>query len=141
MATTERRSSKDEPRYEGPYKVMRRTKAGTYVLLDRDGHLLHREFSPSQMKLISRDLSDDWFLTGTVEEILDHADVDGSTVYLVRWENLPKDETSWIPYSDFQDTVMITNYHKKLLNKKRKAAAVRTDVKGKHRAVSTNVQE
>ncbi|KAI9335101.1 hypothetical protein BDR26DRAFT_866188 [Obelidium mucronatum] len=134
MATTERRSSKDEPRYEGPYKVMRRTKAGTYVLLDRDGHLLHREYSPHQMKLISGDLSDDWFLTGSVAAILDHAEVDGATVYLVRWENLPKEETSWIPYSDFQDTVMITNYHKRLLSKKRKAVGATVDTKGKRRA-------
>ncbi|KAJ3282423.1 hypothetical protein HDU79_009937, partial [Rhizoclosmatium sp. JEL0117] len=123
MTITERRNSKDEPRYEGPYRVVKRTKGGTYSLLDRDGHVLHRDYAPQQLKLISSDLSDDWFATGEVADILEHQEIDGANVYLVQWKNLPKDQTSWVPYADFQDTTILQDYHKRILKQKRKAVA------------------
>ena len=42
--------SKLAPRYLGPYKVVRKTKGGSYVLSDATGNLLKRNFPPDQLK-------------------------------------------------------------------------------------------
>lgn len=48
------RSKKLDPRYEGPYTVVRQTQGGSYVLRDEQGLLASRNFAPSQLKLVSR---------------------------------------------------------------------------------------
>src|SRR5690606_23645930 len=42
------------PKYEGPFKVVRRTSRGAYVLRDLNGQLLARNYAPDQMKLVTR---------------------------------------------------------------------------------------
>ncbi|TPX73526.1 hypothetical protein CcCBS67573_g05206 [Chytriomyces confervae] len=118
MTITERRGAKSEPWYEGPYKVVKRTRGSSYQLLDKDGHLLARDYAPQQMKLILADLSDDWFLTGEVATIVTHTEeADRTKIYLVCWKNLLPLQTSWVPYSDFQDTEIVKQYHTDLLRK------------------------
>jgi hypothetical protein len=55
MAVNFTRKYKMEPRYEGPYKVIRRNRGGAYVLMDRDGEVLGRNYAPSQLKMVLSD--------------------------------------------------------------------------------------
>ena len=46
------RSTKLQPFYEGPYKVLRRNRGGSYLLLDHDNTLLPRPAAPVHTKLV-----------------------------------------------------------------------------------------
>ena len=45
--------SKLDPMFKGPFKVIRRTQGGSYILQDNDGKLLPRNYAPFALKLIS----------------------------------------------------------------------------------------
>ncbi|KAI9334566.1 hypothetical protein BDR26DRAFT_866842 [Obelidium mucronatum] len=109
MTLPDVRNSKLEPRYEGPYKIIHRTRQGTLQLLDADGKVLNRKYAPQQLKLVS---SDTFFEpTAEVRGIVKHRqEKDGSNTYLVEWKdkNFPN---QWVPYSDFKDTAIIMKYH------------------------------
>ncbi|KAG1060856.1 hypothetical protein G6F42_027845 [Rhizopus arrhizus] len=48
--------SKLSPLYAGgPYIVVRRTQAGNYILKDETNKLLHRDYTPSESKLVNID--------------------------------------------------------------------------------------
>jgi hypothetical protein len=49
------RSSSLQPFFEGPFKVLRRTRGGSYMLLDTDNILYPRPVAPIHMKLVSSD--------------------------------------------------------------------------------------
>jgi hypothetical protein len=49
------RAHKLAPIYQGPYIVVRKTEAGNYVLKDEKGELLHRDYVPSELKVVSID--------------------------------------------------------------------------------------
>src|SRR3981189_2945868 len=68
------RGNKFEPKYVGPYTIIRRTRNGNFVLSDEVAGLLDRNIPPDQLKLISKktrlnDLNNPIY---EVEEILDH---------------------------------------------------------------------
>ncbi|CEP09771.1 hypothetical protein [Parasitella parasitica] len=42
------------PSYMGPYTVVRKTKGGSYVLADKTGLLMDRDYAPSELKVISQ---------------------------------------------------------------------------------------
>jgi hypothetical protein len=106
MTVPDVRTQKAQARYEGPFKVVRRTRGGTYQLLDADGTLLPRNYAPSQLKVVSDDTS--FAPTAAVLAILDHRTVHGQHEYLTQWHD---STTSWVPYADFQDTELIRAYH------------------------------
>src|SRR5690606_10942348 len=47
------RSNKFEPKYVGPYRIVKRTRNGNYQLKDGTGAELDRRVPPDQLKLIS----------------------------------------------------------------------------------------
>jgi Chromo (CHRromatin Organisation MOdifier) domain len=103
------RRRKLDPRYEGPFKVRRKT-GKTYTLEDNSGALLPRNYAPSALKLIS---ADPVFLSESfqVDTILNHrATTDGKYDYLVRWKNHSEEHDSWEPASNFDDEATIINY-------------------------------
>jgi hypothetical protein len=71
MAMNKTRNNKFEAAYKGPFKVLRRNKGGAYVLQDTDGNAMHRNFTPSELKLISHE-PDETNKSFEVEKILDH---------------------------------------------------------------------
>jgi transposase InsO family protein len=107
MTIPDVRASKAEARYEGPFKVVHRTKGGTYQLLDSDGLLLPRKYAPSQLKLVADDTN--FRASATIKAIKNHRRLaDGSNEYLVQWT--ADTPNSWVPYADFNDHTLIKAY-------------------------------
>ncbi|KAJ3195640.1 hypothetical protein HDU67_004310, partial [Dinochytrium kinnereticum] len=77
---------------------------------DSDGKLLHRNYAPDQLKLISRDpesINDVY----EVERILGKRTRNNQVEYKVHWKGTAPTEDTWVPYEDFQDVDLIRKYH------------------------------
>ncbi|KAG0289508.1 hypothetical protein BGZ98_003803, partial [Dissophora globulifera] len=104
------------PKWEGPYKVVRRNQGGAYILQDLTGALLSSNCAPSRMKLVKRDAIDDTDDVFEIQQIVDHrpSPEGGSEMeYLVRWKGYSPEHDSWIPFSNFIETTMIEAYRKR----------------------------
>jgi transposase InsO family protein len=103
------RNNKMAPRYEGPFKVIRCTKGGSYVLQDNTGSLLPRNYPPSALKPISHDpITQD--KSYEVEAILNHRGEDSNRQYLVKWKGYDTAHNSWEPVGNFDDVAVIDKY-------------------------------
>ena len=103
------RSSKNEPFYIGPFKVLRRNQGGAYQLLDTDGTLFPRNVSPSAMKLTRVNPIDDE-ASYVVDKILSHKGPPTRREYLVKWKHFDSSFNSWIPAKNFDDHGIIDRY-------------------------------
>ena len=130
MVKLPNRASKLSPLYEGPFTVVRKTQAGTYVLKDEMNELLHRDYVPSELKVVSIDetnIEDELY---EVQEIRDHRqDPNGEREYLVKWVGYGERENSWLKTSAFSSPQSIKAYWDKVrdlekLEKIRKAELV-----------------
>lgn len=131
MITDVVRSSKMEPRWVGPYKVVAITRKGNYTLLDHSGALLDRPVPRSQVKLIEEPKKPELALASkifddkpsgestqlngaggfyNIDTILKHRGREGSREYLVRWEGFGPEEDSWTHESNFLDHKVIEDY-------------------------------
>jgi transposase InsO family protein len=102
------RRRKLDPRFEGPFKVVGKTRRA-YILQDNTGALLPRNFPPSAIKVISADIAPD-SPSHTVDTILDHRYTDRGYEYLVHWKGHSKDHDSWEPAINFDDEATISGY-------------------------------
>ena len=112
------RQNKFEPKYIGPYIIVRRSHGGAYVLKDAVGDLLDRKVPPDQMKLISKskrdvDITNPIFY---VDHIVEHRGSPDSYEYLVHWKDFPEEERTWEPATNFLDDSVIKKYWKSLRN-------------------------
>jgi hypothetical protein len=112
MIVDPQRQNKFEPKYIGPYTIVRRSHGGAYVLKDAVGDLLDRKIPPDQMKLISKskreqDITNPIFY---VDHIVEHRGSPGSYEYLVHWKDFPEDERTWEPAMNFLDDQVIKDY-------------------------------
>jgi transposase InsO family protein len=104
---------KGSARYEGPFKVLRRTRGGSYELQDLDGLLMPRKYAPSQLKPINpSDHEETEEPSYRVEKILSDKQEGGIRFYLVKWEGYEDSSNSWVAESDFDDIEIIRNYWK-----------------------------
>jgi len=111
MRRVDMRTSKSEPRYEGPFKVLERTQNNTYVLLDAAGALYQKRVPVDQLKLISvPDVHLNLEEQYEVESVLDHKGNPSKREYLVKWKNYPSTDNSWVKASDFSAPQVIHNY-------------------------------
>ncbi|KAJ8657630.1 hypothetical protein O0I10_006696 [Lichtheimia ornata] len=116
------RSKKMDPRYEGPYTVVRETPGGSYVLRDEQGLLAARNFAPSQLKMVSQDelvdVNELYEHEGqyyTIQSIVDHKQLaPGNYMYRVRWEGYSANDDTWEPPESFNSTQPIAEYWNKL---------------------------
>lgn len=112
MLKDQLRANKWEPKYVGPYTVVRRTRNGNYVLRDATGDILDRHTPPDQLKLVSRKARPEDVENAVyeVERILGHRGSAPAWEFLTKWKGFR--ETTWEPASSFHDTALITDYWK-----------------------------
>lgn len=110
MLNTESRTSKLRPKYEGPFKVLKRTKGGSYTLLDSTGALYPRNVSPDKLKVVSLPPSPD-SSSYEVEKILKHRGPVGNREYLVKWKGYSAKSNTWEPAANFESPLIIQQYH------------------------------
>ena len=115
MARDPTRENKLSPIYEGPFRVVKRTRGGSYQLMDHDGTLLARAHAPFQLAsvpgpalppLISESAANIFI----VESIIDHRRHGRSYEYLVSWKGFDPTHNSWEPAVNFFDIQVITYY-------------------------------
>ena len=113
MIIDPQRANKFEPKYIGPYIIIRRARNGAYVLKDVEGDILDRHVPIDQIKIISKTGRVKDADTFTVHKILDHRGAPGSYEYLVHWKDYSKSDATWEPESNFNDDKCITTYWSK----------------------------
>ncbi|EIE80639.1 hypothetical protein RO3G_05344 [Rhizopus delemar RA 99-880] len=107
------RVAKSDPLYVGNYTVKRKTQGGSYVLVDATGALLPRDVPPSQIKVISQEVSlsnTDQSESYDVEAVLHHKGSPGNYLYKVRWKGYGEEDDTWEPASHFHDYRPIQKY-------------------------------
>jgi len=105
-----------EPPYEGPFKVIRQTTRGSYVLRDAMNRVLARNYAPEQMKLVTQSIDaeshqDDHH---EVEKILSHRDTKGGRLYTVKWKGYDEQHNSEIPFANFDSPATVTAYYNRI---------------------------
>ena len=104
------RQNKFEPKYVGPYSVIRRAQNGGYVLRDATGDILDRHVPADHIKIISKkpkpEIQKNVFV---IDRISNHRGSPGAYEYWVEWED-PNEAASWIPQQDFLDDAVIKSY-------------------------------
>jgi hypothetical protein len=96
-----------EARYDGPYRILRRTRGGTYELKGQDGTIIKRP--PSTLKLVSQTMAFD-VDSQEVEEILAHQTINDEDWYLVKWKGIPETYNQWVHKKDFNSTGPIEEF-------------------------------
>ena len=111
MVRLDRRKNKLAPLYEGPITVVRKTKAGSYVLKDEMNELLHSEYVPSELKIITLDESEVDDEVYEVERVIDHRVLEGGKKeYLVKWVGYDDSWNLWLAPDQFSSPVTINEY-------------------------------
>ena len=105
------RSSKMDPVYLGPYKVVRRNKGGSYILRVPSGGPEFKA-APEQLKTVLRsDINDSVRVSAfNAERILDHRGEKTDRMYLVKWSERAEDESSWVSEILFDHKELIDAY-------------------------------
>ena len=103
MLAVSKRKSKMDPSYVGPYKVLRRTRGGSYQLQTMDGDLHPRAAAPSQLKLVivPPEEREGHY---AVDQILNHRKVGGQYEYKVRWAGYGPEHDTWEPTRNIQSS-------------------------------------
>jgi transposase InsO family protein len=104
------RRDKWEPKYVGPYSIIRRTRNGNYRLRDETGEDLERSIPPDQLKLLSKKPreEDKENTVYEVERIVDHRGEPGNYEYKVKWKYYS--QLTWEPEENFRDVATIRDY-------------------------------
>lgn len=140
------KTNKWQPKYLGPYTIVRRAHNGGYVLKDSTGDLLDRHVPIDQLKVLSSKESkplinvpaaaslpvaeeqelkaEEAPVSYAVEQIISHTG-DNPTNYkfLVKWVGYPHSENTWEPMANFEDREIITKYFKRLKRESPKQAS------------------
>ena len=127
------KGSNMEPKFEGPYTVVRRNAGGAYLLRDRTGDIVAQRAPADQLRLVSLEgnISAESFV---IEKLLDHqVNPDGSYSYLIKWSGYPLDDATWENEAQFDTQEVIVKYWAT------KAPNTRLAQAGKRRAIDAEV--
>jgi transposase InsO family protein len=114
------RKDKFEPKYIGPYTIIRRAQNGAYVLRDDTGDILDRHVSIDQIKMYSRETDEEDEKrkqeTYDVDFVSDHSGSasDNSLQFLTHWVGY--EEPTWVASEDFDDDSPIRAYWQRVKN-------------------------
>ena len=114
MVKDPHRENKFEPKYIGPYTVLRRAQNGAYVLRDQTGDIFDRHVTADQLKLIAKSArkkdQEDEGNVYIVDRISDHRGRPGSYEFLTYWKGYT--DPTWVKEQDFIDHACIRKYWK-----------------------------
>ena len=113
MVKVRQRPSKLSPIYDGPYTVIRRNQGGSYELKDEMNEILHRNYVPSELKVVNIDekaIDDEYF---EIEAIRDHRGKAANREYLIKWKGYGERMCSWITAEDVSDPHILQRYWQK----------------------------
>ena len=113
MVRLPQRESKLEAAYDGPYQVVQK-KRSTYVLKDDMNELLHRDYVPSELKLVAIDESIIEQEVFEVDEIRAHRGPEHNREYLVKWKTFGETANSWETAASFNNPQTIRKYWTKI---------------------------
>ena len=110
-----------EPKYIGPYTIVRREISGAYVVRDDTGVEYHRKVPVDQMKVVHVPTSPDdsrvepegdklW----VAEDIVDHAQPDNGLMYRVKWKGYNSSQNTWDPETNINGEALIASYYRSL---------------------------
>ena len=132
MVVDDLKTTKTQPTYEGPLKIIRRNRGGAYVLEGTDGTTYTRP--PNALKVISRDginvskndpSKEEDEESYEVKKILSHRkNLDGTYSYRVAWKGYASRFNEWVNAEEFNSTEIIHKYWNP--PKKRSRSASRT---------------
>ena len=118
MVVDDLKSTKTQPTYEGPLKIIRRNQGGAYVLEGTDGTRYTRP--PNALKAISREginvntndpTTEDEEKSYEVKRILNHRkNLDGTYTYRVEWKGYASRFNEWIEEAAFNGKEIIHKY-------------------------------
>lgn len=111
LIVDEKRNSKWDPNWVGPFVIQSVTNTGSYILQNFDGTLIQR--ARSQIKPFVESEHDDR-QSYQVERILSHQGSGPNTKYLVKWKGYSDAFNSWVDSSDFDDFSLVSHYHRAL---------------------------
>jgi len=120
------RANKEDQRFVGPYKVIRRMNDGCYAIEDANG--LYASTVPiNHMSIVDespQELDQKIEQRYEIEEILDHDGSGPETKYLLKWKGYSSEEATWEPLRHIDDDFIIKQYWKKKEgSQKRKVAS------------------
>ena len=101
------RKNKFEPKYIGPYTIIRRARNGAYVLRDATGDILDRHVPVDQLKVLSKHQRTNNNIF-EVKSIINHRGMVGAYEYETKWKGYT--DTTWEPQSNFLDDGVIKKY-------------------------------
>jgi hypothetical protein len=114
MLKDQLKGDKYGPNYVGPYFVVRRTRAGTYVLRDSTGDILDRRVPIDQLHALPKRrehiLQRDKETSYAVERVIGHRGDVAHREYRVKWKGFDESWDTWEPAKNFQDTQCIRDY-------------------------------
>ena len=116
MMIDKTQESKWDPKYEGPFVVVRKNRGGAYVLKDRLRETLKRTVPVDQLKLISRHEDDAVIQVPSfeVKKVTNHRyNAKKKLEYYVEWKD-PKLIPGWEPVENFDDVNIIKQYWKQV---------------------------
>ena len=105
------RSTKHQPRWFGPFRVIRQKKGGTYVLQNADSSIYFREPPIQHLKIIDGNAEVGFDETFYVERVLDHRGTPAKRMFLIKWLNYPASHNTWEPTKNLDGCErMLTEY-------------------------------
>lgn len=108
LVLDERKSSKHDQNWVGPYTICAINPTGSYVLKSDTGDIIRR--ARSQIKEYHADEDAASPESYVVERVIRHRGRRDNVQYLVKWRGYSNKHNSWLSPGDFNDKRIITDY-------------------------------
>jgi len=105
-----------DPKFTGPYKVLRQATGGNYILSSTRNQPLHRSYPLDQLKLVDQTCAAEIWTAACstklfpLDCIVDHRYVNGALQFLLQWKGHDSDFNSWEAESAIADPDMVAAY-------------------------------
>lgn len=118
MVIDKNRTNKFEPKFIGPYTIIRRSRGGSYILRDMSGDMLDRRVPADQLKILNRSVRkvDRDLPIHDIDYVVNHRGDPGKYEYLIKWKNYDESENTWEPAGNFLDDKVIQEYWRSVKN-------------------------